>query len=101
LLDSDADDYVLVDVRNPNEYEIAQIPGAVLIPLPEIENADGVAQVQALLTNGQKLIVHCKLGGRSAKALGILQDVAGISGTNVVGGIRAWSEEVDPAVPIY
>ena len=101
LLDNDAKDYVLIDVRNPHEYEIAQIPGATLIPLPDIENGDGIEQVKALLTNGQKLIAHCKMGGRSAKALGILQDVAGISGINVKGGIRAWSEEVDPSVPTY
>jgi adenylyltransferase/sulfurtransferase len=101
LLDSDANDYVLIDVRNPHEYDIAQIPGATLIPLPDIENGDGVDQVKALLTNGQKLIAHCKMGGRSAKALGILQEVAGIVGVNVKGGIHAWSEEVDSNVPTY
>jgi adenylyltransferase/sulfurtransferase len=100
LLDSDADDYLLIDVRNPNEYEIAQIPGAVLIPLPEIENGDGVSRVKDLL-NGHRLIAHCKLGGRSAKALAILNERAGISGTNVKGGIAAWSREVDATVPQY
>ncbi len=100
LLDSDADDYVLLDVRNPNEYEIAQIPGSILIPLPEIENGDGVGKVKDLL-NGHRLVVHCKMGGRSAKALAILKERAGISGTNVKGGIAAWSREVDPTVPEY
>ncbi len=100
LLDSDADDYVLIDVRNPNEYEIAQIPGALLIPLPDIENGDGVSRVKHLL-NGHRLIAHCKLGGRSAKALAILNERAGISGTNVKGGITAWSREVDATVPEY
>jgi len=100
LLDSDADDYVLIDVRNPNEYEIAQIPGAVLIPLPDIENGDGVSRVKDLL-NGHRLIAHCKMGGRSAKALAILNERAGISGTNVKGGIAAWSREVDATVPQY
>ncbi|MDS3861919.1 molybdopterin-synthase adenylyltransferase MoeB [Thermosynechococcaceae cyanobacterium BACA0444] len=99
LLDSDADDYLLIDVRNPNEYEIARIPGAVLIPLPEIENGGGVTKVKELL-NGHRLIAHCKMGGRSAKALGILSQ-AGIPGINVKGGINAWSLEVDPAVPTY
>jgi sulfur-carrier protein adenylyltransferase/sulfurtransferase len=99
LLDSGADDFVLIDVRNPNEYEIAKIPGAVLIPLPDIENGPGVQQVKEAL-NGHKLIVHCKLGGRSAKALGILKQ-AGIDGINVKGGITAWSREVDPSVPEY
>jgi len=100
LLDSDANDYVLLDVRNPHEYEIAKIPGAVLIPLPEIENGAGVSQVKELL-NGHKLVVHCKLGGRSAKAIGILKEQAGIEGINVTGGITAWSREVDPSVPEY
>ena len=99
LMDSGAKDFVLLDVRNPHEYEIAKIPGAVLIPLPDIENGDGVAKVKEIL-NGHRLIAHCKLGGRSAKALGILKE-AGIEGTNVKGGINAWSKEVDPSVPEY
>jgi adenylyltransferase/sulfurtransferase len=99
LLDSEAKDFVLLDVRNPNEYEIAKLPGSVLVPLPEIENGKGVEKVKELL-NGHKLIAHCKLGGRSAKALGILKD-AGIEGINVKGGISAWSKEIDPSVPEY
>lgn len=99
LLDSGADDVVLLDVRNPNEYEIAQIPGSVLVPLPDIENGQGVEKVRSLL-NGHRLIVHCKMGGRSMKALGILKG-AGIDGTNVKGGIQAWSREVDASVPEY
>jgi adenylyltransferase/sulfurtransferase len=99
LLDSSANDFVLLDVRNPHEYEIAKIPGAVLVPLPDIENGNGVTKVQEML-NGHRLIVHCKSGMRSAKALGILKQ-AGIDGTNVKGGIIAWSKEIDPSVPQY
>lgn len=99
ILDSSANDYVLLDVRNPNEYEIARIPNSVLVPLPDIENGDGVTKVKDLV-NGHKLIVHCKMGGRSAKAIGILKE-AGIDGINVKGGINAWSQEVDPSVPQY
>lgn len=99
LLDGGAKDFVLLDVRNPHEYEIARIPGSVLVPLPDIENGDGVAKVKELL-NGHRLIAHCKMGGRSAKALAILK-AAGISGTNVKGGINAWSQEVDASVPQY
>ncbi|MEG4986781.1 molybdopterin-synthase adenylyltransferase MoeB [Microcoleus sp. BR0-C5] len=99
LIDSGAKDFVLLDVRNPNEYQIAQIPGSVLVPLPDIEHGAGVAKVKELL-NGHRLIAHCKMGGRSAKALGILKE-AGIEGINVKGGITAWSEEVDPSVPQY
>ncbi|MEH2422440.1 MAG: molybdopterin-synthase adenylyltransferase MoeB [Nostoc sp.] len=99
LIDSGAKDFVLLDVRNPNEYDIAKIPGSVLVPLPEIENGNGVAKVKEIL-NGHRLIAHCKMGGRSAKALAILKE-AGIVGTNVKGGITAWSKEIDPSVPEY
>ncbi|MEQ8995647.1 MAG: molybdopterin-synthase adenylyltransferase MoeB [Coleofasciculus sp. B1-GNL1-01] len=99
LLDSGTKDFVLVDVRNPNEYEIANIPGAVLVPLPDIEQGSGVEKVKQLL-NGHRLIAHCKMGGRSAKALGILKE-SGIEGINVKGGITAWSREIDPSVPEY
>lgn len=99
LIDSGAKDFVLLDVRNPNEYQIAQIPGSVLVPLPDIEHGEGVAKVKELL-NGHRLIAHCKMGGRSAKALGILKE-AGIEGINIKGGITAWSQEVDPSVPQY
>ncbi|HIK14800.1 MAG TPA: molybdopterin-synthase adenylyltransferase MoeB [Leptolyngbyaceae cyanobacterium M33_DOE_097] len=100
ILDEGSGEYVVIDVRNPHEYEIAKIPGAVLIPLPDIENGRGVEQVKELL-NGHKLVAHCKMGGRSAKALGILKERAGIEGINVKGGITAWSREVDPSVPEY
>jgi sulfur-carrier protein adenylyltransferase/sulfurtransferase len=99
LIDSGANDFVLIDVRNPNEYDIAKIPGSILIPLPDIEQGKGIEQVKAAL-NGHRLIAHCKMGGRSAKALAILQE-AGIEGTNVKGGIQAWSREVDPSVQEY
>jgi adenylyltransferase/sulfurtransferase len=99
LLDSGKKDFVLVDVRNPNEYQIAKIDGSILIPLPDIEDGSAIEKVREL-TNGHRLIVHCKLGGRSAKAIGILKE-AGIDGTNVKGGIAAWSKEVDSSIPEY
>lgn len=99
LLDSGKKDFVLVDVRNPNEYQIAKIDGSILIPLPDIEDGSAIEKVREL-TNGHRLIVHCKLGGRSAKAIGILKE-AGIEGTNVKGGIAAWSKEVDSSIPEY
>ncbi|MEM1293126.1 MAG: molybdopterin-synthase adenylyltransferase MoeB [Cyanobacteria bacterium P01_H01_bin.162] len=99
LLDTKGDEVLLLDVRNPHEWEIAQIPGAVLVPLPDIEDGEGVEKVKSLL-NGHELVVHCRSGVRSAKALGILKE-SGIEGTNVAGGILAWSEDVDPSVPQY
>lgn len=99
LMESGADDFVLIDVRNPHEYDIAKISGSVLVPLPDIEQGSGVAKVKELV-NGHRLIAHCKKGGRSAKALGILKE-AGIEGINVKGGITAWSQEIDSSVPQY
>ncbi len=99
LLDSNAQDFVLLDVRNPNEYQIAKIPGSVLIPLSDIESGVSVDKIKELV-NGHRLIAHCKLGGRSAKALAILEN-AGIKGINLKGGINAWSQEIDSNVPQY
>ena len=99
LMDSGDRNFVLLDVRNPNEYQIAKIDGSVLIPLSELEDGDGVAKVKEMV-NGHRLIAHCKLGGRSAKALSILKD-AGVEGTNVKGGIAAWSQEIDSSIPQY
>ncbi|HIK29013.1 MAG: molybdopterin-synthase adenylyltransferase MoeB [Oscillatoriaceae bacterium SKW80] len=99
LIDSGAKDFVLIDVRDPHEYEIAKIPGAVLVPLPDIERGEGVEKVKQLL-NGHRLIAHCKSGRRSAKALEILKG-AGIEGINLKGGITAWSREIDSSVPEY
>ena len=99
LLDGDRD-FVLIDVRNPNEYEIARIEGSHLVPLPDIERGDGVDKVKQLLNGKKKLVAHCKMGGRSAKALGILKE-HGIEGINVAGGITAWSKEIDSSVPEY
>ena len=99
LLDGDRSGLVLLDVRNPPEAEIASIPGAVLVPLDQIESGEAIERVRQLVA-GKRLLVHCKLGGRSAKALIALKR-HGIDGTNVAGGINAWSEEVDPGVARY
>jgi adenylyltransferase/sulfurtransferase len=101
LMESQEQDFILLDVRNPNEHDIARIPGAVLVPLPDIEAGHGIEQVKQLL-DGHKgiLIAHCKMGGRSAKALSLLKEV-GIEGINVKGGITAWSQEIDPTVTQY
>ncbi len=99
LLDSGADDVLLLDVRNPPEAEIATIPGAVLVPLDQIESGQATEQVRELAA-GKRLYAHCKLGGRSAKALIALKR-EGISGINVSGGIDAWSQEVDSSVQRY
>src|SRR5437867_913566 len=90
------DDIQIIDVREPHEYEIALIPGSRLIPLGQV--LDRVSEIDA----GRETVVHCKMGGRSAKAIETLQN-AGFTGrlTNLKGGITAWSDEVDPSVPKY
>ncbi len=90
------DDIQIIDVREPHEYEIALIPGSRLIPLGQV--LDRVSEIDA----GRETVVHCKMGGRSAKAIETLQR-AGFTGrlTNLQGGITAWSNEVDPSVPKY
>ncbi len=86
----------LIDVRQPDEYQKAKIEGAKLIPLPEI------IQRMDEIDNSKPIVVHCKMGGRSAKAIEFLQ-AAGFEGdmSNLVGGITAWSDEIDPSVPKY
>jgi adenylyltransferase/sulfurtransferase len=99
IIDGQVEDFLLLDVRNPQEAEIAVIPGAVLVPLDRIESGEAVDEVRRL-AEGKKLYVHCKVGVRSAKAL-IALGRHGIEGVNVAGGIDAWSEQVDPSVPRY
>ena len=90
------EDLQVIDVREPNEYETARIPGSKLIPLKEVVSRMGE------IDGGRETVVHCKLGGRSAKAIEALTR-AGHRGRllNLKGGITAWSNEVDPSVPKY
>ncbi len=89
------DKFVLVDVREPYEYEICSIPGSKLIPLGELP-----ARLSEL-DSADDIVLHCKVGGRSAKALRVLQEAGFRKLNNLKGGIAAWSEEVDPSVPKY
>ena len=99
LLDEGAADLVLLDVRSPSEADVAVIGGSILIPLAAIESGEALEQVRQL-TEGRRLFVHCKLGGRSLRALQALAG-HGIQGTNVEGGIDAWAEQVEPDLPRY
>ena len=89
------DDIFILDVREPHEFDIARIPGSTLIPLGQ------VAQRVDELNSTADIIVHCKMGGRSAKAQGILKEMGFSRVTNLAGGITRWSDEVDPSVPKY
>ena len=77
---------VLIDVREPWEHEQASIPGAVLIPLGEL--ADRVGEVP----EDRAVYVHCRMGGRSARAVEFLRAHGRPRSFNVVGGIDAWRE---------
>ena len=92
-------DLVLLDVRQQAEADVAVIPGSQLIPLASIESGDAIERIRSL-ASGQTVYVHCKLGGRSAKAVDLLTRF-GIQAVNVTGGIDAWSQEVDASVPRY
>jgi sulfur-carrier protein adenylyltransferase/sulfurtransferase len=86
----------IIDVREPNEYEIAKIPGTKLIPLGQVVNRMNE------IDPSRETVVHCKGGVRSAKAIEALRGVA-FPGrmVNLKGGITAWSNDVDPSVPKY
>jgi molybdopterin/thiamine biosynthesis adenylyltransferase/rhodanese-related sulfurtransferase len=87
--------FVLVDVREPFEYDISRIPGSKLIPLGELP-----ARLSEL-DSADDIVLHCKVGGRSAKALRILQEAGFRKLNNLQGGITAWSDDVDPSIPKY
>jgi adenylyltransferase/sulfurtransferase len=89
------DKFVLVDVRERFEYDISRIPGSKLIPLGELP-----ARLSEL-DSADEIVLHCKVGGRSAKALRILQEAGFRKLNNLQGGITSWSDEVDPSVPKY
>jgi MoaD family protein len=93
-LDRGEDVHVL-DVREPNEYQICRIPGSKLIPLGELSNRT------AELDRDQELIVHCKMGGRSAKAVALLQERGFTRVRNLTGGILSWIDPVDPTQSKY
>ena len=86
--------FSVLDVREPHEYEVANI-GARLIPLAELPER------LIELDRDETLAVHCKTGGRSARAVRLLQDSGFQNVYNVRGGIDAWSEEIDSSVPRY
>jgi adenylyltransferase/sulfurtransferase len=88
-------DFVLIDVREPFEYDICHIDQARLIPVGELP-----ARLSEL-DSADEIVLHCKSGSRSAKALRILQEAGFKKVVNLEGGITAWSDQVDPTVPKY
>ncbi|UPT73315.1 MAG: rhodanese-like domain-containing protein [Elusimicrobiota bacterium] len=86
--------HLLLDVRQPEEYETARLEGAVLIPLGELPGR------LAELPKDRPLVVMCHHGMRSAHAVHHLRQ-AGFDAVNLTGGIDAWSREIDGKVPLY
>jgi adenylyltransferase/sulfurtransferase len=90
------EDIQILDVREDNEYAYSRIPNSVHVPLGQV-----LSRVEEIDPN-RETVVHCKMGGRSARAIDALQR-SGFTGklVNLKGGILAWSDEVDPTVPKY
>ncbi len=85
----------ILDVRNPEEIAICRIAGSTVIPLPELREPAGRARP------GVPMVVHCKSGARSAKAIALLGGAGFHHLSNLKGGILAWAEQVDPTMPTY
>ena len=90
------EDIQIVDVREDNEVAIAKLPNTIHIPLAQVVNR------MAEIDPARETVVHCKMGGRSARAIEALKR-SGFTGNllNLAGGITAWSNDVDPSVPKY
>lgn len=90
------EDIQIIDVREDNEYAFNRIPNAVHIPLGQV-----LSRMNEIDPN-RETVMHCKMGGRSARAIEAMQRM-GFTGklVNLKGGILAWSDEVDPSVPKY
>jgi len=89
--------FCLIDCREDDEYAIAKINGAVLVPLSRWEEAFGKLQ----LDESQPVVVHCHHGMRSLRVASWLRERGFHSAQSMSGGIDAWSDQVDPAVPKY
>ncbi len=89
------DDFDLIDVREPQELNIARIPGARLIPLGQFEAA------VPTLDPDREIVVICRSGARSGNAVAYLRQRGFQHARNLVGGILAWSDDVDPTVVKY
>ncbi|MEO0416289.1 MAG: molybdopterin-synthase adenylyltransferase MoeB [Verrucomicrobiota bacterium] len=87
--------FVLLDVREPAEVEVAKIEGSTLIPLGELP------QRYTELDADAEIIIHCKVGGRSAQALRFLNEQGFKNASHVIGGINEWSRAIDPSVALY
>ncbi|WP_137294949.1 adenylyltransferase/sulfurtransferase MoeZ [Nocardioides dongxiaopingii] len=93
-------DFVLVDVREPNEFEINRIPGSVLIPKGDFLNGSALEQLPGV-DSGTQVVMHCKSGVRSAETLAVVKGAGYDDAVHVGGGVVAWVNQVDPSQPTY
>lgn len=93
----DQEDIFLIDVREPGEYEIVNIPGAVLIPKGEFLMGNALEQ----MPQDKKIVVHCKTGVRSAEVLAVLHSAGFADAVHVGGGVVAWVNQIEPEKPVY
>jgi sulfur-carrier protein adenylyltransferase/sulfurtransferase len=96
MLDT-GEDIFLVDVREPNEYEIVSIPGAVLIPKDQFLNGSALER----LPQDRRIVLHCKSGARSAECLSVVKSAGFADAVHVGGGVLSWVSTVDPSLPTY
>jgi molybdopterin/thiamine biosynthesis adenylyltransferase/rhodanese-related sulfurtransferase len=96
MLDND-EKIFLVDVREPNEYEIVSIPGSVLIPKDQILSGAALEK----LPQDRRIVLHCKSGARSAECLAVVKNAGFSDAVHVAGGVLAWASQVDPSLPTY
>ena len=90
-------DFLLVDVREPNEYEIVSIDGSVLVPKNEFLNGSALEQ----MPQDRQIVVSCKTGARSAEVLAVLKGAGFSNSVHVGGGISAWVNQIEPDKPSY
>jgi adenylyltransferase/sulfurtransferase len=90
-------DFTLIDVREPNEFEINRIPGSVLVPKGEFLNGNAIGD----LPSDKPIVLHCKSGVRSAEVLAIVKGAGFADAVHVGGGVVAWVNQVDPSQPDY
>ena len=91
------ENFLLIDVREPSEYEIVKIPGSLLIPKQGFLDGSALAG----LPQDKPIILHCKSGVRSAECLAILKSAGFADATHVSGGVVAWAKQIDTSLPVY
>jgi len=91
------ENFLLIDVREPSEFEIVRIPGSILIPKQGFLDGSALSQ----LPQNKPIILHCKSGVRSAECLAILKSAGFADATHVSGGVVAWAKQIDTSLPVY